>query len=81
MIFSGFIPTVERWQPDLARTDMPLFIAHGRRDPVIGVGFAHTARDTLERAGFTVDYHESDAGHHIDPQHVPRAVEWLSQQL
>src|SRR6478609_7183185 len=32
LIFSGFIPTVERWAPDLSRTDLPVFIAHGRQD-------------------------------------------------
>src|SRR5215210_1823760 len=25
LIFSGFVPTVERWQPDLSRSDMPVF--------------------------------------------------------
>src|SRR3954451_23907559 len=34
LAFSGFIPTVEGWQPDLAsRPHLPVFIAHGRRDP------------------------------------------------
>jgi phospholipase/carboxylesterase len=28
-----------------------------------------------------VEYHESDAGHHIDPAHVPAAVEWLRATL
>ncbi|MEA2497276.1 MAG: phospholipase/carboxylesterase [Thermoleophilaceae bacterium] len=78
LIFSGFIPKVERWEPDLNRSDLPIFIAHGRRDPVMEVGFAREARELLEGAGFPVDYHESDAAHHIDPEHVPFATEWLS---
>jgi phospholipase/carboxylesterase len=81
LIFSGFIPTVERWQPDLGRNDMPVFIAHGRRDPVMNVEFARQARSLLEDAGFNVDYHESDAAHFIDPNHVPSAVRWLSERL
>jgi phospholipase/carboxylesterase len=81
LIFSGFIPTVERWEPDLSRTGTRVFIAHGRRDPVMEVGFARGARELLEGAGFRVDYHESDAAHHIDPSHVPNAVEWLSETL
>src|SRR3954447_21962435 len=40
LIFSGFIPTVERWEPDLSRNDMAVFIAHGRRDPVMSIDFA-----------------------------------------
>jgi phospholipase/carboxylesterase len=81
LIFSGFIPTVEGWAPDLDRSQMPVFIAHGRRDPVMSVEFAREARSTLEGAGFRVDYNESDAGHFIDPDHVPNAVRWLADQL
>ena len=82
LAFSGFIPTVEGWQPDLAsRTDTRVFIAHGRRDPVIGVEFAHRAKALLEAGGLPVSYHESDAGHHIDPAHVPAAVDWLQTTL
>ena len=38
---SGFIPTVEGWSADLDRPGLPVWITHGRRDPVIGVEFAH----------------------------------------
>jgi phospholipase/carboxylesterase len=81
LIFSGFIPTVEGWAPDLSRNDMPVFIAHGRRDPVMDIGFARSARDLLENAGFPVEYHESDAAHHIDPENIPAATEWLSRTI
>jgi phospholipase/carboxylesterase len=82
LAFSGFIPIVEGWQPALDdRVGLPTFIAHGRRDPVIGVEFAHRARDVLSGAGFEVDYHQSDAGHQIDPGHVPAAVRWLRATL
>jgi phospholipase/carboxylesterase len=75
--FSGFIPTVEGWSPDLTRTATRAFIAHGRRDPVIDVSFARTARDVLLQAGFEVDYRESEAAHSIDPVDIPRAINWL----
>jgi phospholipase/carboxylesterase len=79
LAFSGFVPTVDGWQPDLgSRPDLPVFIAHGRRDPIMEVGFARRARELLEAAGLPVDYHESDAAHHIDPAHVPAAVAWLA---
>jgi phospholipase/carboxylesterase len=78
LAFSGFIPVVEGWEPDLeGRKGMPVFIAHGRRDPVMDVSFARSAHELLEGAGFEVEYHESDAGHHIDPAHIPAAVEWV----
>jgi phospholipase/carboxylesterase len=35
----------------------------------------------LEAGGLDVEYHESDAAHHIDPAHVPAAVDWLAATL
>jgi phospholipase/carboxylesterase len=82
LAFSGFIPTVDGWQPELAgRTGTRAFIAHGRHDPIMDVAFARSARERLEAGGLPVEYHESDAGHHIDPEHVPAAVDWLRQTL
>ena len=79
LAFSGFIPTVEGWQPDLAsRPRLPVFIAHGRRDPIMDVSFARRAHELLDAAGVPVSYHESDAGHHIDPAHIPAATQWLT---
>jgi phospholipase/carboxylesterase len=78
LAFSGFIPTVEGWQPALeSRAQLPVFIAHGRRDPIMDVGFARRAHELLEGAGLPVTYLESDAAHHIDPAHVPAAARWL----
>jgi len=45
------------------------------------VDFARRAREQLESGGLDVDYHESDAGHHIDPAHVPPAIDWLGATL
>ena len=82
LIFAGFIPTVPGWRPSLTdRQGLPVFIAHGRRDPVMDVQFARTAREQLERGGLDVEYHESDAAHHIDPAHVAPAREWLGARL
>jgi phospholipase/carboxylesterase len=82
LAFSGFVPTVEGWQPDLAsRTGTRAFIAHGRNDPVMEVAFARRARDLLEAGGLDVSYHESDAAHHIDPAHVRPAIEWVAATL
>jgi phospholipase/carboxylesterase len=83
LAFSGFVPTVEGWAPDLAgrRSTTRAFIAHGRNDPIMAVDFARRARELLERGGLDVEYHESDAAHHIDPAHVRPAIDWLATTL
>jgi phospholipase/carboxylesterase len=82
LAFSGFIPTVEGWQPDFgSRPDLPVFISHGRRDPVMDVQFARQANALLGASGLAVEYHESGAAHHIDPAHVPAAIQWLDRTV
>ena len=82
LAFSGFVPVVEGWSASFEdRQGTRAFIAHGRNDPIMEVGFARQARELLEQGGLEVEYHESDAGHHIDPAHVPAAVEWLAATL
>jgi phospholipase/carboxylesterase len=58
-----------------------VFIAHGRADPIMDVTFARQASSRLSAGGLPVEYHESDAGHHIDPAHVPAAIAWLRETL
>ncbi len=82
LAFGGFVPIVDDWQPSFEdRLGTRAFIAHGRADPVIEVGFARRARDLLEAGGLEVSYHESDVGHQIDPVHLAAAAEWLVDSL
>jgi phospholipase/carboxylesterase len=82
LAFSGFVPVVDGWSASLEdRRSTRVFIAHGRNDPIMDVGFARRARELLEAGGLEVEYHESDAAHHIDPAHVPAAVDWLAATL
>jgi phospholipase/carboxylesterase len=82
LALSGFVPTVDGWEPSLDdRPDTKILIAHGRNDAVIPVTFARSARDLLEQAGFAVDYRESGAAHQVDPGDVPRVIAWLRETL
>ena len=80
LAFSGFIPTVEGWEPQIPR-NTAAFIAHGRADPIMDVEFARTARRLLEGAGMSVEYHESDVGHTIDPAVIQPAADWLKRVI
>jgi phospholipase/carboxylesterase len=82
LAFSGFVPVVDGWRPDLeGRRALRTFIAHGRNDPIMTIEFARRARELLEGAGLDVEYHESGAAHHIDPVCLPAAVDWLTHTI
>ena len=79
--FSGFIPIVEGWEPDLERPPPPVALGHGTYDPVIDVGFGRTARDTLLAAGGEVLYQEYPLPHTLDQQFLVEVREWLQAKL
>lgn len=82
LAFSGFIPTVDGFELDLdARAGLPVSIAHGTHDPVIGVEFGRDARARLEAAGLAVDYREDPVGHTIAPGGLAQAITVLSEAL
>jgi phospholipase/carboxylesterase len=82
LAFSGFVPTVDGWKPSLAdRRGTRAFIAHGRLDPVIEIGFAERARDLLREGELDVAYRESEVGHQIDPANLGDAEAWLGETL
>ena len=75
---SGFIPTVEAFEVDLA-PPLPRFaIGHGTHDEVISVEFARNAKKRLEDAGADVVYRESPIGHSIDPRFVLELRAWVT---
>jgi phospholipase/carboxylesterase len=75
LAFSGFVPTVEGWEPELAgREGLPVLIHHGRADPIISVDFGRSASELLGAGGLAVDYLETDAPHALPSEAVARAA-------
>jgi len=82
LALSGFIPTVDGWEPDLdCRAGLPVLISHGAHDPVISVEFAREARARLEAASCDIEYHEHEGGHHLDPRSLPLMKSWVEALL
>ena len=82
LAFSGFVPTVDGWEPELGdREGLPVLIHHGRNDPVISVDFGRRANELLSAAGLGVDYLETDAAHALPPPAVERGLALVSAIL
>jgi phospholipase/carboxylesterase len=79
--FSGFVPVVPGWEPELEPSLPPVAIGHGIYDPIIPVEFGRRANALLEEAGADVLYRESPMPHAIDPAFVADVVPWLRQAL
>jgi phospholipase/carboxylesterase len=82
LAFSGFIPTVDGFELDLdSRSGLPVAIAHGSHDPVIGVEFGREARERLEAAALDVHYREDPVAHTIAPAGLAQAITVLDDAL
>ncbi len=65
---SGFLPRLEGWPLEPERlAGVPVGIAHGTLDPVIGVDYGREAAETLSAAGVDVLRLESAVPHMVDP--------------
>jgi phospholipase/carboxylesterase len=79
---SGFMPTVDGRVLDLeGRSDIPVAIAHGTYDPIIGVEWGRRARERLEAAGAPVIYHEAPLPHAVDPTFLRSVAPRLREAL
>jgi phospholipase/carboxylesterase len=79
LALSGFIPTVEGFELDLAnRAGLPVAIGHGEYDPVIGVEWGREARDLLTQANLDVTYREYPLPHAVEPGYLDElSAGWL----
>jgi phospholipase/carboxylesterase len=79
---SGFMPTVEGLELDLAAEPLPrVAIGHGTFDPVIGVEWGRRARRQLEAASFPVTYREYPLPHAIDPAFLAELRDWITATI
>ena len=82
LAMSGFIPTVERWEPELASREEPAGVHHPRQPRPGDLGRVRARRPHAARGGrLDVDYHEHGGGHHIDPPTVPLMVAWAQARI
>ena len=83
LALSGFMPTVEGFELDLAsRSGLPVAIGHGEYDPIIGVEWGRGARDRLTEAGVELTYREYPLPHAVDPGFLEDlSRDWLPRVL
>jgi len=59
----------------------PVFLAHGRQDPVVPLTLGEYARQALQASGYSVEWHAYDMPHSLCPQEVTDIAAWLRRVL
>ena len=80
---SGYLPiaTTTAAERHDANALTPIFLAHGRRDPVIGIERAAASRDALQTMGYDVEWHEYPMEHSVSAEEVADLQRFLRKAL
>jgi len=77
MALSTWLALPETLQADSVDASTPVFMAHGRFDPMIPMQYGRSAADALVDAGFDVDWHDYPMAHAVCPQEIDDIRNWL----
>lgn len=80
---SGYLPlagTTARERSD-ANALTPIFMAHGRHDPVVGFDRGAASRDALRALGYDVEWHEYPMEHSVCMEEIADLGRWLAKVL
>jgi len=77
MALSTWLALPETLQADSVDASTPVFMAHGRFDPMIPMQYGRSAADALVDAGFDVDWHDYPMAHAVCPQEIDDIHNWL----
>ena len=80
---STYLPLPDRLRAEAtdANRASPVFMAHGRADPVIPLAEGQATVEALRQAGYAVDWHEYEMPHSVCPQEITAIGAWLSERL
>jgi len=83
MCLSGYLPLRETVPAErsAANQQTPIFMAHGRMDPVVVIERAEKSRDILRDLGYQIEWTEYPMQHSVCAEEVDAIGKWLTQVL
>ncbi len=80
---SGYLPlpATTAAERSAANHDVPIFLAHGRQDPIVAFERGTDSRDALAALGYAVEWHDYPMQHSVCPQEIADLNGWLLRVL
>jgi phospholipase/carboxylesterase len=80
---SGYLPLAATTGAErhAANASTPIFLAHGRMDPVVPIARAIASRDALKALGYGVDWHEYSMAHTVSMEEIADLNGWMVSRL
>lgn len=83
MALSSYLPLGSKNAEELSEVakNIPVFMAHGKSDPVIPLGLGEYSRQQLQQLGFTVQFKSYPMQHSVCPEEIRAMGDWLSERF
>jgi len=83
LALSTYLPLMECTQDELLEQTKatPIFMAHGRSDPIVPYSLGITSRDTLLKFGYAVHWHEYAMQHSVCEEELRDIETWLAIRM
>lgn len=83
MALSTYVPLAATLATERSTTSstVPIFMAHGRYDPIIPLATAERSRDLLQGLGYAVEWHEYPMEHSVCPEEIAAIGAFLRKVL
>ena len=83
MCLSGYLPLAAMLDAERSPANQatPIFMAHGRSDPVVPMARAVASRELLEECGYAVEWHDYPMPHSVCPQEIIDIGAWMRRVL
>lgn len=80
---SGYLPLADKTaaERNAANTQTPIFMAHGRHDPVVQLPRAIASRNALQALGYKVQWTDYAMEHSVCPEEIADLNQWLLKVL
>lgn len=81
LALSTYLPLAQLAAKEISRSTPPIFMAHGRNDPVVPHALGRASRDELLALGCTLEWHDYAMQHSVCAQEVQDIQAWLTDRL
>jgi phospholipase/carboxylesterase len=83
LALSSYLPLAESSARELSERSVatPVFMAHGRSDPVVPYALGVASRDALLELGYAVEWHEYAMQHSVCEEELRDIANWLTQKI
>lgn len=83
LALSTYLPLPDTMEQEAspANRDAPIFMAHGRQDPVIPLSWSTRSRDKLAALGYAVEWHDYPMPHSVCTEEIADITRWLRRVL